>query len=98
MSAKVVDIGKPEYPRECLQKGHEGKVVVEITIKADGSNGGTTVIESSGCNYMDGSALNFLNKCTLAPKKIMGVPVDSKKKIAFRFNITMADNENTQDN
>lgn len=98
LSAKVVGIGKPEYPRECLVKGHEGKVVVEITIKADGSNGSTTVIASSGCKYMDRSTLDFLKKSTLMPKMIMGVAVDSKKKIAFRFKITEAGNENTPDN
>lgn len=92
-SAKVAGIGKPEYPKECISKGHEGKVEVEIIILSDGSNGGMTIVESSGCKHMDASALVFLKKCTLVPKMIMGVPAVSKKKIAFRFKITEAANE-----
>ncbi|WKZ20189.1 MAG: TonB family protein [Candidatus Jettenia sp. CY-1] len=91
-SAKVAGIGKPKYPKECLLKGHEGRVVIEITIKADGTNGGMVLIESSGCEYMDKSPLTFLKKCTLIPKMVMGVPVHSKKKMAFRFKITEAGN------
>ncbi|HHT9119209.1 MAG TPA: energy transducer TonB [Candidatus Hypogeohydataceae bacterium YC41] len=87
VSARIEGTGRPEYPRECLLRGHEGRVVVEITILADGKSGGVTVIETSGCEKMEQSVLRFLEKCRLIPKTVLGKPVDSSKKIAFNFEI-----------
>lgn len=98
LSAKIIGVGRPKYPKECLINGHEGRVVVEIIITSYGTNGGMLIAKSSGCKHMDESAFAFLKKCTLVPKMIMGVPVSSKKKIAFRFKITEVGDENTTDN
>lgn len=87
VSAKIEARGKPNYPRECLINGHEGRVIIEITILADGKNGGMTIIESSGCDKIDQSAMSFLRECTLIPKMLLGKPVDSKKQIAFKFEL-----------
>lgn len=87
VSAKIEGHGKPDYPRECLINGHEGHVIIEITILANGKNGGMTIIESSECDKMNQSAMSFLRECTLIPKMLFGKPVDSKKQIAFRFEL-----------
>lgn len=85
--ARVEGIGCPEYPKECLRKGHEGRVVVEVTILTTGENGGIKVVESSGCTPMEQSVLDFLRECRLIPERVLGRPVDSKLIIPFRFKI-----------
>jgi len=77
----------PVYPRESREKGEEGRVVISLTIRADGMAADIKVAESSGYPRLDQAALEAVRNSTFIPATRFGLPIDSTKKIAFTFRL-----------
>lgn len=59
----VIGFGqKPSYPKNAVNEGVEGEVLVRVHIKMDGTLEGTEFIKRSGDSRLDNAAINSLNK------------------------------------
>lgn len=52
----------PDYPASARRRGTEGVVVVSVLVHSDGHCEGAQVVESSGCDALDDSALTAIRK------------------------------------
>ncbi|MCL1925839.1 MAG: TonB family protein [Syntrophorhabdaceae bacterium] len=85
--AAIANLPKPTYPRHSRLHGHEGTVVLETEVAADGKPAGTRIVRSSGYRHLDNAALDALKKASFTPAKILGMPIASTRLISIRFNI-----------
>jgi len=83
----LTGLEKPEYPASCRRAGHEGVAIFEVTVLPDGSCGEIVLLQSAGCPKLDEAAERALRRAKFIPAKRFGIPVRSKKKIAFRFEL-----------
>jgi TonB family protein len=78
----------PEYPKAELKARVEGKVLIEVMVKADGSVVGATVVEGiEGHPDMDRAAVDAVTKWRFEPATADGVPVDMKINIPIEFRL-----------
>lgn len=84
-----VAIGRivPAYPRRARRKGHEGAVVVEIDVGADGKVGDVAVVESSGYDELDESAVAAVRTASFAPATEDGKGVRGRLRLTFEFRL-----------
>ncbi len=79
---------RPIYPREALQEGVEGYVVVQFDVTEDGTVENAVVLESDPPDVFDSSATKAALDFRFRPKIIDGSPVrveGVKRKIVFEF-------------
>lgn len=81
----VARVVEPVYPRSARRAGHEGKVIVEVMVLANGRVGDVAVVESSGYGELDEAAVKAAKKSRFVAATLGGVAVDSQKRLAFRF-------------
>lgn len=53
---------QPEYPRLALQRGYEGKVVVNFTVEPSGEISKVELAQSSGFTILDEAAMNVIRQ------------------------------------
>jgi len=84
-----VAIGRivPAYPRRARRKGHEGAVVVEIDVGADGKVDDVAVVESSGYDELDESAVAAVRTASFAPATEGGEGVRGRLRLTFEFKL-----------
>jgi TonB family protein len=70
---KVKDV-KPVYPRESLQAGDEGTVLLELSVTASGTIGDARVIWSR-CQRLDGAALAAVRQWQYEQVRVNGTAV-----------------------
>ncbi|MES2961399.1 MAG: energy transducer TonB [Pseudomonadota bacterium] len=76
----------PSYPQAAKRKGIQGKVMVNVTVKPDGTPAAVQVCHSSGSNILDDAALEAVRQWKFIPARRGGefvqanvvVPVDFK--------------------
>ncbi len=78
---------KPEYPPAARAAGHEGRVVLQVRIAADGGVQTASVHRSSGYRSLDRSALRTVMKWRFDPALLDGRPVACEIAVPFRFEI-----------
>ena len=66
---KLIKIASLEYPEKAIAAGIEGKVDLEILVKADGTVGNVVVINSSGNELLDESAIKHAYGYVFEPAK-----------------------------
>lgn len=82
---KIKDV-KPVYPRESLQAGDEGTVLLELSLTATGTVGEARILWSS-CQRLDKAALTAVRKWQYEQVRLNGTPVPFKvtTKVPFRL-------------
>lgn len=86
--ARILSAPRPEYPIRARQIGFEGKVDLAVKIAADGSVEQVDVIESSGREDCDQSALStLLHRWRFAPAVLKGEPITSREVVVVRFQL-----------
>ncbi len=75
----------PPYPEVARRRGFEGKVVLEVAVKADGTVGSTSLKESSGYRSLDRSALSAVRRWQFFPATEAGAPVPSRVVVPIDF-------------
>lgn len=85
--ARAIGLSMPRYPYASRVSGEEGRVVISVTIRADGAASDIRLIKSSGFPLLDEAALEAVRRATFIPAARGGVPVESTKKFAFTFRL-----------
>jgi protein TonB len=78
----------PRYPRRALRAGIEGKVVVELTVQADGSVSDPEVISAEPANLFETSVLRAVKRWKFAPKIVDGEAVSRRVLQTVRFTLS----------
>lgn len=77
----------PEYPASAVRRRWEGSVVLAFEVRADGTCGDISVIESSGHAILDEAAVRAVREWRFRPALRDGVPVPARQTIRFTFRL-----------
>ena len=77
----------PQYPREAMDEGRQGKVVVKIFISPQGKVESTQVIESSGSLLLDRAAELAASSSSFNPAERDHQPVSAEATATYRFEL-----------
>ncbi|MHB1218757.1 MAG: energy transducer TonB [Alphaproteobacteria bacterium] len=78
----------PPYPMVARRNGYQGRVVVRLEVAADGRATDAQVLESSGYDVLDESAVNTLKVWKLEPALLGGRPVPGSVNVPVRFRLS----------
>lgn len=78
----------PPYPMVARRRGYQGRVVVRLDVAADGRATGAEVLESSGYDVLDQSAVETLRAWKLEPALTGGRPVPGSVNVPVRFRLS----------
>ena len=87
-SATVVHRVKPSYPALSRRMGEEGRVVLNVLVKADGAAGAVSVKRSSGFPRLDDAASSAVRVWRFEPYKIGGLAADHEYSVVVDFSLT----------
>ncbi|MCJ7500858.1 energy transducer TonB, partial [bacterium] len=87
MEAQILFLPEPAYPVLCRKRGEEGRVMLEITISAEGGVRSAEIQTSSSYSRLDRAALDAAKMAIFRPATEFGVPVQSERTIAYRFEL-----------
>ncbi len=90
VSAGVQAVGSlsPIYPPICRRRGEEGKVMLEWQVLASGKCGWVRIMQSSGNDLLDQSAVEAVKNAAFRPATRFGQVVDDVMACTFRFALT----------
>jgi protein TonB len=77
----------PTYPSRAANRGIEGWVKVEFTIKPNGTVADAVVIQSKPEDVFDDAALTAINQWEFKPKIVNGVAVSQRAVQQLQFNL-----------
>jgi protein TonB len=86
--AQAVGSLSPIYPPICRRRGEEGKVMLEWQVLASGKCGWVRIMQSSGNDLLDQSAVEAVKNAAFRPAASAGRAVDSAMACTFRFTLT----------
>lgn len=75
----------PAYPARARRAGQAGTVIIHATIDAAGEVVGAVVLESSGFDLLDASAIDAVERWGFHPARIDGVAVEAEIDLPIRF-------------
>jgi protein TonB len=78
---------QPRYPRSAQRRGIEGVAVYEIWLDEDGNQIKQILLESSGAEMLDISALRAIKQWQFSPHISGGQPVAHRVQIPVRFKL-----------
>ena len=78
----------PPYPVVARRNGYQGRVLVRLDVAADGRATGAEVLESSGYDVLDQSAVETLKAWKLEPALTGGRPVPGSVNVPVRFRLS----------
>lgn len=78
---------RPVYPIGARRRGEEGRVVVEVTVLANGHTEAAEVVTSSGFAEIDRAAEKALSSARFAPATRGGDSVASRVRLTFIFRL-----------
>ena len=84
---KPLKTTRPPYPRQARQQGWQGRVVVRLTIAANGTVESGTIHQSSGYQVLDDNALNAATQWTFEAAKNGAFPVATAVNIPIQFDL-----------
>ena len=73
----------PEYPRDALDRGIEGDVVVEANITRSGDVESAAIV--SGPTGLLKSSLDAVRQWRFTPYRVKGQPVEARTYVRFRY-------------
>lgn len=77
----------PYYPRKARRNGHEGKVLLKVSVNEKGSVENLKILKSSGHDELDKSAANTIRKWVFNSACLFGKPVRSEIEIPVVFKL-----------
>lgn len=85
--ACCVASSKPAYPRDALDAGLEGSVVVRVLIGTDGSAATVIVKASSGHSVLDEAAAQAVKRWRFSPARHGDTPIESYYDVRVKFSL-----------
>jgi TonB family protein len=82
---KIKDV-RPVYPRESLQAGDEGMVILELTITTSGAVGDVVILWSE-CQRLEQAALTAVRQWRYEPARLNGEPVPFRIVVELPFRL-----------
>jgi protein TonB len=82
------DNPRPEYPRLAKRRGYEGRVLLEVLVAGSGKVEDLRILESSGYDVLDRSAMKSVEGWLFEPGSIGGRKVDMWVRVPVRFELT----------
>jgi protein TonB len=80
---------QPPYPMAARRLGIEGTVVLRVVVAPDGTPKSVVVLESSGHDVLDASALETVRtRWRFVPARRNGIPVEDSVQVPIRFHQT----------
>lgn len=77
----------PDYPRAARRAGWEGRVILRVTVGADGAGAEVAVAVSSGHAVLDEAALAAVRRWRFQPATRAGRPVAARLDVPIRFRL-----------
>jgi len=77
----------PRYPRRARQQGLEGRVVIRLTVAADGTPARISILQSSGYAILDRAAVRTFRDWRFRPATRAGIPVASSLDVPISFRL-----------
>ena len=77
----------PEYPAYAQRRGIEGRVILMVDVRADGTAAHVAVAESSSHESLDAAAVEAVRRWTFQPGRRDGVPVESRVQVPITFRL-----------
>ncbi len=77
----------PYYPQNAKRKGIQGKVLLSVIVKTDGSAGAIQISKSSGSNDLDEAALDAVKQWKFIPAKNKGQLVQASVIVPVEFKL-----------
>jgi len=77
----------PAYPRLARRRGYQGRVVLEVLVREDGSAGAVRLEKSSGHTLLDEAAIEAVKKWLFSPGRERDEVVEMWVKIPVRFRL-----------
>ena len=78
---------KPDYPRQAIDRNLQGRVLLMVEVRPDGSVGTIEVKTSSGHGILDQAAIRAVRDWTFTPATAQGRPVRSLVEVPIRFTL-----------
>jgi len=75
----------PEYPARARRRGWEGRVLLEVTVDAEGRVAGLRTLESSGYDLLDRAAAEAVRRWRFTPARRLGRQVADTVEVPVRF-------------
>jgi len=79
---------KPPYPSEARRLRQEGRVVLQVTVSAEGRATNVSILRSSGVASLDESAVATVRRWTFDPARLAGVAIPSKVEVPVTFTLS----------
>lgn len=86
--AAYLDNPKPAYPTVARKGGMEGRVVLRVQVRRDGTVSGVEVAQSTGYSVLDRAARSAVVHWRFAPATQGGVAVEGEVLVPFDFRLT----------
>ena len=87
VEAQILSLPEPMYPVLSRKRGEEGRVVLEVSISAEGRVHSAEIQTSSSYSRLDRAALDAAKMAIFRSATEFGVPVQSERTIAYRFEL-----------
>ena len=77
----------PKYPKRARRKGYEGTVILEVLVDENGAVKDLKIVESSGHELLDKSAISSVRRWLFTPGTEDGDPARMWVRIPVRFKL-----------
>ena len=77
----------PAYPATALRRGEQGRVMLRVSVSADGAPLEVDVAQTSGFPSLDSAALSAVRQWRFVPATQAGRPVAAIADVPVRFRI-----------
>ena len=77
----------PAYPEIAQQRGEQGRVLLRVSVSADGAPLEVDVAQTSGFPSLDSAALSAVRQWRFVPATQAGRPVAATAEVPVRFQI-----------
>jgi len=78
---------QPIYPSESRQLHHEGRVLLDVDVSADGYPTSVEIKQGSGFPALDAAAQTAVRRWTFEPARQGGIPVRARVEVPVQFNL-----------
>jgi protein TonB len=86
-SAEPEETIAPEYPPSSVRRGHEGLVIIEARVRAEGTVASAHVVQSSSHPRLDRAARKAVLNARFRPATQAGRPVACTVSVPIRFSL-----------
>ena len=85
LSPRPIYSPAPPYPATAVFQGLSGRVLLRLTVSAEGTVSLVEVLESSGFPVLDNAAVATIRTWRFEPPRLGGVPVETRARLPVNF-------------